>query len=314
VVSVGNLSAGGAGKTPFTIALVRLLGQSGLRVDVLSRGYGRTGSEAAEVDPGGSAEQFGDEPLLIARETGAPVYVGAKRFEAGWLAETVADEAGVPGVHLRGVHVLDDGFQHRQLARQVDIVVVSSVDLDDWLLPAGNLREGLGALRRADVFAVESSDDAAVERLQALGLALRSGGSRQIWRFRREMMLPEGLQGKRVAAFCGIARPGQFFEGLERAGLTVVARHGFRDHHRFEKRDLHLLRHLAQESKADALVTTAKDWVRLSSFAAELTAAYAVHVADLRVHLENEAGVVDWLSKRLTNGEDALAKRPAFPS
>jgi tetraacyldisaccharide 4'-kinase len=128
VISVGNLSTGGTGKTPFTIALAKLLGNQGVHVDVLSRGYGRKDMDSSEVLLNGSAEEYGDEPLLIARETGVPVYVGAQRSQAGWLAETVAAEQGL----VNGIHLLDDGFQHRQLVRDVDIVLVNSEDLREW--------------------------------------------------------------------------------------------------------------------------------------------------------------------------------------
>ncbi|HUV70223.1 MAG TPA: tetraacyldisaccharide 4'-kinase, partial [Terracidiphilus sp.] len=134
VVSVGNLSAGGAGKTPLTIALAEALTRLGLSVDVLSRGYGRRSKAALRVDPNGSAEEFGDEPLLIAREAGVPVYVAAHRYEAGLQAE---------GAGLSSLHLLDDGFQHRQLHREVNFLLLDGRDWNDGLLPAGNLREPL---------------------------------------------------------------------------------------------------------------------------------------------------------------------------
>ncbi len=290
VVSVGNLSTGGTGKTPFTIALARLLAREGFRVDVLSRGYGRRGSGAARVDPAGEAEEFGDEPLLIARQTGAPVFVGGRRHEAGLLAEGF--ESGRTGIHL-----LDDGFQHRQLARLVDLVLVNSEDLADCPLPAGNLREPLRALRRATVFAVPAGDEAAVARLRELRLA------QPVWRFRREMAVPE-LAGP-VLAFCGIARPEQFFAGLEAAGMQVAGRLAFRDHHRFEAGDLRLLNGMAGRARAVAMVTTEKDRVRLARLEAGL--ALPVIAAGLRVVLEHEAGVMAWLRGRLAGerfGED----------
>lgn len=146
VVSVGSLSAGGAGKTPVVIALATLLEESGWPVDVLTRGYGRSGRGVASVRPtlDDAAQRFGDEPVLIAQRTGVPVWVGADRFAAGERAE--ASGIKTP----RRVHLLDDGFQHRQLARTIDVVVLTAEDLDDMLLPAGNLREGLAALQRAD--------------------------------------------------------------------------------------------------------------------------------------------------------------------
>src|SRR6516162_649329 len=149
VVSVGNLSMGGSGKTPFVILLGELLRARGLRFDVLSRGYGRQTKGVAVVDPAGSARDFGDEPLLIARRLGVPVIVGEDRFHAGEVAESRFG---------RQLHVLDDGFQHRSLARDFDIVLVTSEDVQDRLLPAGRLREPVNSLIRAD--AVVLSDEA----------------------------------------------------------------------------------------------------------------------------------------------------------
>jgi tetraacyldisaccharide 4'-kinase len=281
VVSVGNLSTGGTGKTPFVIALVQLFKSEGVLVDVLSRGYGRKIQGAAWVNPDGAVDTFGDEPLLIAREAKVHVFVAPRRWDAGRLAEAMGYE---PVVHL-----LDDGFQHRQLARAADIVLVNSEDLADRLLPAGNLREPLSALRRATVFSVPTGDEAAVARLSSLGL------TQPVWRFRREMTVPE-VDGP-VVAFCGIARPEQFFAGLE-AGMEIAGRHAFRDHHRFGEGDLRLLNGLARKVGAVALVTTAKDRVRLGALEAGLEAPLVT--AGLRVVLEDEAGVAAWLKSRLT--------------
>src|SRR2546427_4537334 len=140
VVSIGNLSVGGSGKTPFVSLLGELLRDRGVNFDVLSRGYGRNPRGTILVDPGGSARDFGDEPLLIARRLQVPVIVGEDRYQAGVLAETQF------GLQL---HLLDDGFQHRALARDFDIVLVTPDDVRDRLLPAGRLREPLASLRRA---------------------------------------------------------------------------------------------------------------------------------------------------------------------
>jgi tetraacyldisaccharide 4'-kinase len=293
VVSIGNLSAGGTGKTPFTIALAKLLLREGIRVDVLSRGYGRSSSEVERVDAHGNAGQFGDEPLLIACKTGVPVYVGAQRYHAGLLAESDASPK-------TGVHLLDDGFQHRQLARQADIVLVNSEDLADSLLPSGNLREGLSALKRAGVFAVPEGDDAAVERLQALGFGSRIGQA--IWRFRREMIAPqlsESLSSRPVVAFCGIARPEQFFAGLAQKGFEVAASRAFPDHHSFTGVDVAMLRKLKDSTGSGALVTTSKDLVRLGELATPLDSSNPIFAVDLQVILEDEAGIAAWLRQAL---------------
>jgi tetraacyldisaccharide 4'-kinase len=293
VVSIGNLSTGGTGKTPFTIALATLLLREGIHVDVLSRGYGRTSTEVERVNVSGSAEQFGDEPLLIARRTGVPVYVGAQRYRAGRLAEREASSK-------TGVHLLDDGFQHRQLGRQVDIVLVSSEDLADSLLPAGNLRETVPALRRASVLAVAVGDDSAVERLQSLGLGLRL--DQPVWRYRREMVTPEipkSLAARPVVAFCGIARPEQFFSGLAQHGFEVAASRTFPDHHPFTGKDLAVLRRLVETTGSGALVTTAKDLFRLGDLATTLDSAGPIFAVDLQVVFEDEAGIAAWLERIL---------------
>ncbi len=201
VITIGNLSTGGAGKTPLTIALAQLLTARGLHVDVLSRGYGRTSRKPARVRIDGTAAEFGDEPLLIARATGVPIYVAPQRYDAGLLAE--ADTAGQqtdPASRIaRRAHILDDGFQHRQLARAVDILLLDRADWEDSLLPAGNLREPLRATLRATVIAIPAEDS-------TLEAELRSWGwNGPIWRLHRRMQVPDISNA--AAAFCGIARP-----------------------------------------------------------------------------------------------------------
>src|ERR1035437_1909593 len=141
VVSVGNLSLGGAGKTPFVIALGELLKARGIRFDVLARGYRRKTRGVLVVETDGNAADFGDEPLLIARRLGVPVIVGNSRYDAGRVAEQR---------YQPQLHILDDGFQHRSLVRVFDIVLMTERDFDDRLLPSGRLRETLSSLRRAD--------------------------------------------------------------------------------------------------------------------------------------------------------------------
>ncbi len=292
VISVGNLSAGGAGKTPFTIALAELLQQQGFQVDVLSRGYGRASSETARVLPDGAAETFGDEPLLIARQAGVPVYVAPRRYDAGLLAE--ADFAALhAGALSRGmlVHVLDDGFQHRQLARDIDILLLNEADLRDSLLPAGNLREPLRAMQRADIIAVPAEDAAAESDLR------HRVWRGPVWRFRRRMEVP-ATEGP-VVAFCGIARPAQFFAGLETAGMRIASRERFRDHHPYTVTDVARLAKAAQSAGATALVTTEKDRVRIGNLAASLPKGIALMTASFFVEIDNPHGLLSWLEQRL---------------
>lgn len=300
VVSVGNLSAGGAGKTPLTIALAKALAARGMQVDVLSRGYGRHSTLPLSVNPAGTAEEFGDEPLVIAREAQVPVYVATERYEAGLTAEAASQQVSEPASQRVGVHLLDDGFQHRQLHRDVDIVLLGPEDLTDHLLPAGNLREALHAAERADVFAIPEDEPGVAEWVKS------RGWKGQVWRVRRRMDVPQ-IEGP-VVAFCGIARPEQFFEGLEsagldRAGLRVAARFVFPDHHRYTAGEFERVTMAAQQAGAAALLTTEKDRARLGAMAASLPASLSLQVVPLRIEIENEAEAVNWLIGRIRAAE-----------
>jgi tetraacyldisaccharide 4'-kinase len=328
VVSVGNLSIGGSGKTPLTIVLAKALAGRGLRVDVLSRGYGRKSKLASRVNPDGTVEEFGDEPLLIARETGLPVYVAPQRYDSGLLAEadvranapcpvilsdpecsegeskdlllafwrkggkrqtTTADDENHPPI----VHLLDDGFQHRQLARNVDILLLDSRGWQDWLLPAGNLREPLSAIRRAGVIAIPANEPELEAELRIWGW------QGPVWRLRRSMEIPT-VSGP-VAAFCGIARPEQFFAGLEAAGLRLVSRTVFSDHHRYTARDLDRITIAARAAGATAIITTEKDLVRLGKLASFFPASLPLKTARLRIEIEDQQAAIDWLVSRLAS-------------
>jgi tetraacyldisaccharide 4'-kinase len=289
VVSVGNLSTGGSGKTPLTIALARALTARGLHVDVLSRGYGRKSALPARVDPDGAVSEFGDEPLLIAREAQVPVYVASGRYEAGVLAEAnAAREQGSKGARERvGVHLLDDGFQHRELARDLDILLLSLSDLNDHLLPAGNLREALHAAERAQVIAIQVDESEVEAQLESIGW------KGTVWRLRRQMDIPP--IDSPVAAFCGIARPDQFFEGLESSGVKLAVRAAFPDHHRYTARDLGRLASQARGTGATALLTTEKDRMRLGGLAVRLP----IQTVKLRIEINDEDAAVDWLMDRI---------------
>jgi tetraacyldisaccharide 4'-kinase len=281
VVSVGSISAGGAGKTPLVIRLIELFQQRGVFVDVLSRGYGRVGKETARVDPAGSSGQFGDEPLLIARKTGAPVFVGARRFVAGQLAERSHPSAGV--------HILDDGFQHRQLARQADIAIVTARDLEDSMLPSGNLREPFSSLARATSLAVRADEPEVAANIRA------RGWKQPICIFGRELCVQH--QGTRLVVFCGIARPEEFFAGarsaLKSEGAEVVFCRSFPDHHVFSAADLQDLVRAADESGADGFLTTEKDEIRLdSSLRAILEKRAPLNAGRLVVTIDRESEMI----------------------
>jgi tetraacyldisaccharide 4'-kinase len=287
VISIGNLSTGGSGKTPLAIALARLLSARGFHVDVLSRGHGRQSREPARVMPEGTSEQYGDEPLLIARNAAVPVYVAAERYDAGRLAEMDApQEQSRPQLHI-----LDDGFQHRQLFRDVDILLVDRDDWRDHLLPVGNLREGLRAAKRANVLAIPADEPEFETEL------LSWGWTGPIWRLRRRMEIPQ-VTGP-VIAFCGIARPEQFFAGLKANGMTLASQIPFADHHRYALRDIQGLIAKAHSVGATTFMTTEKDEVRLGSLASTFPPSIPLKTASLSLSIENELQVTDWLAVRL---------------
>lgn len=225
VVVVGNLTVGGAGKTPLVIALVKWLQQTGHRPAVISRGYGRT-SEAPilRVDSAGEASDYGDEPLLIAQTTSVPVYVGADRAA---VAAQVVSEAQ-PTIILS-----DDGLQHYRLQRDFELMVVDAERKlgNRYCLPAGPLREPVNRLRSVD--AVVWNGAAAED---GFSMQMRAGPLVRLGEQKQQMALQE-FSGKRVHAVAGIGHPQRFFLLLEQAGIEVIS-HPFPDHHQYNLQDL----------------------------------------------------------------------------
>ena len=275
VVSVGNLSAGGSGKTPFVMLLGELLKARGVKFDVLSRGYGRMTRGVLLVDPAGLAPHFGDEPLLIARKLQVPVIVGENRYEAGTFAESRFG---------RQIHLLDDGFQHRALARDFDIVLVTPQDASDRLLPAGRLREPLSALRRADAVAMASG--ASEESFPIQG--------KLVWRVKRGIVT-QGIPARPVV-FCGIARPQSFLLQLRAASVEPAAQAFYRDHHAYHEKDVRELLELKQRSEAGGFVTTEKDAVNLGPY---LSALAPLAVVTVRMELVDAANAVDTILHKI---------------
>ncbi len=269
VISVGNISTGGSGKTPFVILLGELLKARGVRFDVLSRGYGRATRGVLLVDPGGLPRDFGDEPLLITRRLQAPVIVGEDRYEAGRFAES---RFGAQ------IHLLDDGFQHRGLARDFDIVLVTPDDARDRMLPAGRMREPLRSLQRADAVALASG--AAPESFPLAG--------KMVWRVRRGIIAQN--VPPRPVVFCGIARPQNFLLQLRAAGIDPVAEAFFRDHHAYTENDVRDLLQLRERSEAGGFVTTEKDAVNLGGY---LDALAPLKVIPVKMELADAANAVD---------------------
>jgi tetraacyldisaccharide 4'-kinase len=283
VVSIGNISVGGSGKTPFVIALGQLLSEQGIPFDVLSRGYGRTSTEIAVVDPQGSAAQFGDEPLLMARKLQAPVIVGADRYQAGLVAEEKFSSK---------LHLLDDGFQHRRLHRDFDIVLLPSEDQTGSLLPTGRLREPISALKRADAVVLFDSQG----QLQV----------KNAWRARRVIEIPASTE--KTIAFSGIARPGQFLDGLKSSKLEIAGALTFRDHHRYDQRDIDRLIQLKKQTSADGFITTEKDLINLGPLSSQLS---PLMTAGLRIEIESARQTVIEMIKTIEQRSSQQIQPPA---
>ncbi len=271
VVSIGNISVGGTAKTPAVIALASRLRARGHRVDVLTRGYGRPTRHLVVVNPAQPAPlDAGDEPRLIARHAHAPVLVHADRFRAGLEGEHTFQTT---------VHLLDDGLQHRQLARNFELVMLDPSDLHDFLLPRGRLRETPAALARASAVVVLSPSTAETARPHLLD-QIRCFTSAPIY-FAHKVPRVAAIVPGRPLAFCGLARPESFWASLATMGIAPAARRSFPDHHRYSPRDLRHLRRAAQAAHADGYLTTEKDALNLPAEAEAFLHPCAVLAVDL---------------------------------
>ena len=316
VISVGNVRVGGSGKTPVVAYIARLLLERGERPAVLTRGYGRrvappgvtVVSDGATVLAG--LDTAGDEPLLLARDLpGVAVLVGADRYLSGRLAEA---QLGAT------VHLLDDGFQHFELERDADLLLLSEDDLTDTLLPAGRLREPIAAASNADAALVLAGYASAADRIgRAVGVSpvfrvtRALGAPRRITGPRDSVVLPSGT---RVFGVAGIARPERFFTDLVSVGWELVGSMTFTDHHRFTRRDVARIAAAAQASAAAIVLTTEKDAVRLT--ACDL-GDLPIAAVPLQVGVEPADTFRDWLVERLRTTRAAspgtLAGGPAAP-
>jgi tetraacyldisaccharide 4'-kinase len=303
VVSVGNLHLGGGGKTPLVIALAARLAERGLRPAILSRGYRRQSRGALVVSRGAgpevAPERAGDEPFLMAsRLPGVPVVVGERRIEAGRLAWAAV--APPPDLFL-----LDDGFAHTALARDVDLLVFPAADpfAGGRLPPAGRLRAPLAAAARADA-AVLTGAEGAPGEAERLAAALAPFGFAGRCFTSATVALPPRLDSGEVLAaatpvfaVAAIARPRAFFDAARSSGVDLRGRRAFRDHHAYPARDLEAVEEAARAAGAVCLLTTEKD-------AAKLAGRSGLPVATLAIEARPEPALVDWLVARI---ERALA-------
>lgn len=250
VIVIGNLTAGGTGKTPLAIWLVERLRDFGYRPGVVSRGYGGNSVGVSAVSPEGEPGLLGDEPLLLARRLRCPVWVGRKRVEAANALMKAHPEVDVI--------VADDGLQHYALARDVEIVVVDGSRRfgNGMLLPAGPLRENMARLNSVDAIVVNGgAEGGAQDDRRRCAMSVVERGFYKLGDPTQSVSV-EYFRGRPVHALAGIGNPERFFDGLRSAGISAVC-HSFPDHHAYEADDL----------PNQTLIMTEKDAVKCDRFA-----------------------------------------------
>ena len=309
VISIGNVSVGGTGKTPMVIGLARILQDRGHRPAVLSRGYGGTSKHpvnivSTETQLLMNHQEVGDEPVLIAKSLpGIPVLTGPRRILTGTRA---LNELGAD------VLILDDGFQHRQIFRDIDIVLLNAANPcgNGHVLPSGPLREPFSALKRADcLIATGSLEEAAAPR----PISLPDGVHAPLFRcyYKPENLLegpmekahpPEFIKGKKILAFSGIANPATFEKTLAALGGEISGFIPFPDHHRYTEADLGMINEKARQCGAELIVTTEKDKIKLDGYESFLGNVYT-----LRIDMEFLSGHDDFEKLILTKLGDSHA-------
>jgi len=305
VISIGNITMGGTGKTPCVLLLAELLKQRGRRPGILTRGYGRNSPHKhLALEPGAvvSAEHSGDEPQIFVRSGLAPVGIGADRFQTGTL---LLRNFGAD------VLLLDDGFQHQKLARSVDVVLIDALDPfgGGHVFPLGRLREPPAGLARAHVILITRSElsdltaniERQVRRWNVRAPIFRAGVEPQAWVEHRTGRRhgPAERPFERAGVFCGLGNPEAFRRTLERLGVEPVAWVDFEDHHRYRAREL---RHIAagmMAQGATALVTTEKDVMNLCEGPDDLLAPLPLYWLKVGMTIEGESEFVSEIERRL---------------
>jgi len=245
MISVGNITAGGSGKTPFVIWLATLLKAEGFKPVILCRGDGGKGGNPALLTDSGNPLQVGDEAVLLHQKSGCPVISGQDRIQAAKMAQDYGN-----------IMILDDGFQYLQLKRVCDIVLIPAEGVGNGhLIPAGPLRESVEALNRADLV-IRTGKTNQTEPL--------TQGKEWCWWCHdnqlNQIVGPQHAKPKRAVALTAIARPGRFIQSLEESGIDIVKSYTFPDHHLFSTDDIR-----QAVTHHEAVIVTAKDAVKLQS-------------------------------------------------
>ena len=284
MISIGNLTVGGSGKTPLAAEIARLLLEMGERPSILSRGYARKiAADGVVVVSDGArvledVERSGDEPQMLAHAIPrAAVLVSSSRYASGRIAES---RLGCT------VHILDDGFQHFDLMRDVDLLVAPEPS-DTRTLPFGRLREPLDAANAADAMLVEAGDLSRRAGLELQGAPYIEMG-KPVFTFTRRLGGPP--PDRRAFAFAGIAKPERFFADLESAGWRLAGRRSFGDHHHYVPHEIEEVKRAAKSSGADVILTTEKDLVRIAG---------ASDILAVPLEVTIDTAFAPWLAERL---------------
>jgi tetraacyldisaccharide 4'-kinase len=306
VISVGNLTAGGTGKTPFIIYLIEVLGKSFKQPAVVTRGYRRKTKGRVVVSDGRgnlvTADAGGDEPLLIARRHPRIVVIASENRAEG--IDFAVTKFGCDIIFL------DDAFQHRFVRRDCDIVLVNAREgkAGERLLPRGNLREPLRNINRADIVMVTKGSEEEMKRTEEMlrrcykGPVYCAGFSGDVLvrpDFRKTEPL-SNLFGRKIAAFCGIANSQEFFDMLSTAGSELCLTLSFPDHYNYSEGDIYQIIKSAQDANCDAVVTTEKDLVKLNEKLIHVLNLYGLRQSVL-VTNSFEENVRAFIDKRVSN-------------
>lgn len=284
VISVGNLTLGGTGKTPVVEYIARVFMDRGLKPVVLTRGYGRSSSSPVAIVSNKEnilmrPEEAGDEPYLLAQNNSSlPVIVGKNRFQAGKTAIKNFNP---------DVIILDDGFQHLAIERDLNIVLLNKINPfgNDHIFPAGFLREPVSALKRADIILYTHSDESTDRENKNLFLKKDIPEFRTTHTFEKlvymkdqKVISPEALNGKKAVIFCGIGEPDSFRYRVEQYGAEVVYNKYYPDHYVYRLSDLQFINGTAEKLKADFILTTQKDGVKIKDMASEFPLIWTVRM------------------------------------
>ncbi len=305
VVSIGGITVGGSGKTPFTTYLAGRLAARGYSPAILTRGYRRRSPARNLVFAPGtkiSSALTGDEAQVFLRSELTPIGIGASRYETAKILL-----AQFPETDLL---ILDDGFQHAKLARDLDIVLIDGLDPygHEDVVPAGRLREPLSALARAGALVVTRAEwdlryEAICARLREYNASAPIFRTRLIarhWRDYHTGACRRDLERRRVGAFCGLGNPQNFWNTLESLGLEVVFRWAFDDHHIYKPSELQRIAHQARMHGAEILVTTEKDRVNCPSHLEDAISPFDLAWLEIELELENEGAFFQLLEQTIT--------------